>query len=268
VIIDKPLAHYTRNSFFAHVAITLACLFFSYLYYQQNLNLRRSNLKLVQASVRVDMVALPERTLKELRSLQQLQKLVPKVAKQKKEAPKTKPKIEPQKVKKGDFLKKGKKKSLSDMLKKYSNKKTTKVVGNKRKKTKVRDDSLSNKDLSALSKLVKKGNIVKSGAALAGTGHQEILSALEEYSAGLPELVRAHWSLPSYLLESDLKCRIRIYVNKDGTLIRKVVFESSEDAEYDQRAMRAIELVGKFPPVPVTIQKNVAQGDIVLAFPL
>ena len=262
----KPLAFYTLNSFMLHLVV-VAMIFFSTLFlWQGQKALRKENLKLVEASVRVDMVALPDKTLKELKSLQQLQRSAP----QKVVVEEVREVVKKEVPKEDTFVKKEKtkvpKKSLSDLLKKYSDKKVKKVK--KVKKKAPREKGLSKSAMNKLSELVKKGNIVKSGAALAGSGSQEELDALESYSAGLPEVVRAHWQLPSYLLESELRCRVRIFLKKDGSLLRKTIFESSGDEEYDRRALKAIDAVGIFPPVPETIIGRVAQGDIVLAFPL
>lgn len=253
-----------------HVMVVAIGMLVSYLFYQDHLRLRKENIKLVEASVRVDMVALPDKTLQELKSLEQLQRSVPakKIEVQKTQAPKLKP-VVAEDSKEG-FIDKNKapKKSLSDMLKQYSKKDVKQVKRKKQKVVKKEEELLDKKDLSKLSDLVKKGNMVKAGVGLTGANDDVILTKLEEYSAGLPEIVRPYWKLPSYLIEEDLRCRIRIYLKKDGTLIRKSIFKSSGDAEYDQRALSAVEQVGKFPPVPEDVQGKAASGAIILAFPL
>lgn len=259
----KPLSYYAAGSLCLHIVVVALFMLVSYVFLQDQLNIRKENLKLVEASVRVDMVALPDRTLKELRSLQQLQKSVPKKA----EPVVTKSAPVPSDGKEFIDTKKAPKKSLSDMLKKYSDKKVKQAKEVKKKKN-ANSNGLSGKDLSKLTELVKKGNKVKAGVALAGGDSQAILTALEEYSAKLPEIVRPYWKLPSYLIEQDLRCRIRIFLKKDGSILRKSIFKSSGDDEYDQKAMSAIKQVKSFPEVPKSIQAKVLRGAIVLAFPL
>ena len=269
MIRERSLQFYTMNSLIVHVFSICAAILVSYIFIQDKMNLRKFNTKLLEASVRVDMVALPDKTLKELKSLQQLNLMAPKAAEVAKKEVKEKEvvkKVIETKDETTKFLKNKKKKSLSDMLKKYSDKKVK--VGKAAKKKKEKTNKFDKKMISRLEGLVKKGNIVKSGAAIAGTGSQQELDEFERYAVKLPEIVRPFWKLPSYLLDQGLRCRIQLFISKDGKIIRKVISESSGEKEFDQRAMRAIEKVGLFPAVPDLIIKKVSSGSIELGFPI
>lgn len=274
MIKERSLQFYTMNSLIVHTFLICISIIVSYIFVQDQMKLREFNTKLLEASVRVDMVALPDKTLKELKSLQQLDAAASKSVKVKKTS-KNKPVESPEVVKKVidtppekvvKFLKDKKKKTLSDMLKKYSD---NKVKTAKRKPTKKpKENNIDKGAMSRLEGLVKKGNIVKSGAAIAGTGSQQELDEFEKYAVKLPEIVRPFWKLPSYLLDQGLHCRIQLFISKEGKVIRKVISESSGEKEFDQRAIRAIESVGVFPVVPDLIVKRVASGSIVLGFPI
>jgi TonB family protein len=272
MIKERSLQFYTMNSLIVHVFCVCAAMLISYIYVQDKMNLRKFNTKLLEASVRVDMVALPDKTLKELKSLQQLNAMAPAITKKAVKVVKEEPikevvkKVIETKDETTKFLKNKKKKSLSDMLKKYSDKKVK--VSKKSTKKKVKSNKMDSKTISRLEGLVKKGNVVKSGAAIAGTGSQQELDEFEKYLVKLPEIVRPFWKLPSYLLDQGLRCRIQLFISKDGKVIRKIISESSGEKEFDQRAMRAVESVGLFPAVSDLIKKKVASGSIVLAFPI
>lgn len=263
--LQKPFAHYTRKSFFIHSGLILFAVIASYFQWSQGEKQRKLNVKLVQSSVRVDVVAMPKRTLQELKALQSAGQSAgaPAPAEEAKVEPDNRPDTG------NEFIKEKKKVSFQDLMKQYSK---DKVEKSKSKKTKGKDQSkgqkLDSNTLAKLDGLIKRGNKVSSGQALVGSGSAESLTALQEYAATLPNLVKPYWKLPSYLVEKNLQCRIRVYINGRGELIRSEVYEKSDDPEYDERAMKAIKAAAPFPPPAGDILKRTLRGDILLGFPL
>lgn len=269
----KSLRFYTFQSFIGHILIVIAFMLATYMFWGDLFKIRKENLKLISASVRVDMVALPDKTLKELKSLQQLQASVPPPIK---EEPKTKTepvkkvevKTDQSKSQGKDFKTSVKKKSLSDILKKYSKNKIK--IKHKKVKTKTKkvDNGLKAKDLERLRGLVNKGNKVRSGVALTGVASEAELSAFEQYAAAMPDLIRPYWKLPSYLLEQGLRCRVKVFINQDGKVLRKMIFESSGEEDFDKKALQAIDKASPFPAPSKLIIKKLSMGEVILGFPL
>jgi TolA protein len=211
------------------------------------------------------MVALPKRTLKELEAIQASSASAP--------APSTTSKVpEPKPIPdKGDeYLKdtkEVKKKSLADLLKNYSKK--DKVSDVKKVRAKSKEGSgLNQKQQALLAGLVKRGNKVQKGEALVGNGSAEVLSAVQAYATRLPGIVKPFWKIPSYLADKGLRARIRVFINSQGRIVRAVIYESSGDDEYDNRALAAVKKASPFPVPEQKISKNILNGDILLGFPL
>lgn len=228
---------------------------------------QKYNIKLARASVRVDVVAMPKYTIKELKSLRQLERSsgakVEAPAQKKVEAPK-----------KDDFIKKKKKVDFMAMIKDLSQKDVKKKKSKNKKKEKSKSGSgseknkINNQMRSKLNKLLVAGNKLGEGSAIVGSGDAGSLTVFEGYVAQLPEHVRPNWKLPSYLIDKDLKCRIKLYLSPSGEVIKTEIFESSGEEDYDKRALNAIKLSNPFPSLPTEIKKEASNGAIVLGFPL
>lgn len=229
---------------------------------------REINIKLAKASVRVDVVKMPELTVKELKSLSQLERNNgdnnprPVVEKKDEVAPDE-----------DAFLKKKEKTDFMSMLKSLSEQKVDhskikpkkEVSGIKKNKS---NDIISNKIKGKLKELVIAGNKLGKGTAIVGSENSEALSKLDLYASVLPEHVRPFWKLPGYLLQRDLTCRIKLYLSPSGELLKANIFESSGEDEYDRRALDAVNRASPFPPLPDDISAFGGRGVIVLGFPL
>lgn len=92
------------------------------------------------------------------------------------------------------------------------------------------------------------------------------------YAKKISELVRSHWYLPSHLKkkveEESLRCRIKIYINARGQLLRHEFIEESSSSEFNTQALEAIKLIGRFPEADPSIEKALLAGRIVLGFPM
>ena len=245
----ESLFYYTKWSLAFHCAFLLLFSLSSKIMFHIVDGQKAFNLKLVEGSVRVDVVDMPKITLQELKKL-------PSVSQRIKDT------VPAQGVGDGgiELEQPTGEGSLAIFLKKLSR---GKMESTPKQKTKRKNWQ---KDRKALRQLVLAGNKISAGRALTGKAGKES-SVFEAYLEGIPELVRTHWSLPSYLGNSELKCRIRIYLNKEGKLLKSEIYESSGNEEYDAIALDAVKRTS-FPVPDESFRRDVAQGNIVLGFPL
>lgn len=232
--------------------------------------LEQSNIRLAQASVRVDIVAMPKYTIKELKAMSEVEEEAPAASK----IDTTEKKAEAEPEQGDEYLQQKKKKDFMSMLKDLSkqNIQSKNKKPSKKADTKVTGrgaaDSIGRAERGRLDKLVVAGNKLSSGTSLFGSGNAEAMDALDRYATSLPDLVRAHWKLPSYLLNRELTCRLKLFISRDGDLLKVEIYESSGDQEYDSRAIQAVQRSAPFPALPSDIQGFGTRGAIVLGFPL
>lgn len=274
----KPLAFYLRRSTYVHVALVALTLSGSKIAFEISRAEREKNLELIQASVRVDMVAMPTHTLNELKNMssgveeakkeEPTQSPEPEV----KEASKVEEKVEPKepepKVAEKDPVpaleeaSKAKRMDFLSKLKKIGSKKVESEGNQKAEK------GLYGEKSTNLKNLVLSGNKLNNGVAMYGDGGATNMTAYQTYAVRVTTMVKPHWKLPSYLLEKNLKCRVRVWLALNGEVTRAAIYQSSGDQEFDQRAIEAIQSAAPFPTVAEDIGKKVLNGDIVLGFPL
>ena len=259
------LGHYIRNSLFIHLGLLLFIIIFSLVKGFFVNNQRKTNILLVKSSVRVDVVAMPRMTLKELQNAGV--DIDMKVGKEIVAENIPPPPAPPVKSDSPEFKVKKKEIALKDILKKYSGKKRVEKA-RQPSKEKKKVSSLKRVGKKKLQQLILAGNRLSKGNALTGGGGTEIQSQFQEYASRFPDWVRPHWNLPGYLINRNLKCRIRIFVSATGELIKVKVIDSSGDDEYDRKAVTAIENSSPFPPPSDMVRARVVKGDIVLGFPL
>lgn len=240
-----------------HAGVVLICglasLFLDLSWFDGRAN---KDLEMIQSAVRVDVVGMPKLTVKELKNMEpdapasgEKEAAAPKAAAQ---AP-SKSDIEFKKVE-------AKKVELSSLLGALSSKEVEKS-----KKPKKKGLSLSKRELNSL---MMEGNKVSKGQALVGDSLQQRQGEFLEYVSSLPGHIKPYWRLPSYLLEKNLRARIRIYVSENGKILKTEVYESSGVKEFDQRALGALKKAGGLPVPGKSILSRLARGDVILGFPL
>ncbi|MBF0359588.1 MAG: TonB family protein [Oligoflexia bacterium] len=129
------------------------------------------------------------------------------------------------------------------------------------------------KTLDELDRLIVSGNKLNKGTQTEKSArelneNERILSMLDSYGQTIGESVHNYWKLPKYLLNKNLKCRIRIYLSKRGDLLKFDLFESSNNKEFDQKAIEAIKSASPFTNPPSEIIDNIRSGELILGFPL
>jgi colicin import membrane protein len=221
-------------------------------------NKMKKEVTMIQSAVRVDVVGMPKYTVQELKKM----RVAPAI-------PEDKGKSEPSKDEsKSDveFKKVGKKVDLSKLL---SNLSAKKVRAKTKKKGKTKKDFkkllAQNKNLRSL---VLEGNKVSKGTSVVGDTLQQEQTMFNDYIANLPNIVRPNWKLPTYLLDQELKCRVRVYIAANGKILKTEVFESSGVEEFDRKAIRAVKDSDPLPPPSGDILAKVASGEVILGFPL
>ena len=231
------------------------CMFFIIFNTLKKMFIPQTKIEIIESSVRVDVVGMPEFTVQELKKL----KVNPSTTKM--------PVVKEDEIKipdesteesKSDEVTDSKSSSMNDLLSSLSKKKLPKS------KKKAKKKISSNK----LRSLVLEGNKVSEGQSVIGKQSSASQSDFAKYTSNIPNHVKPHWVLPSYLSEKDLKCRISVYIGSNGNLLRTKIWESSGDPEYDQKAIFAIKAASPFPKPEESILGRVAGGDIVLGFPL
>ncbi len=274
--IGQTFAFFLRRSTYVHLALLSLSLIGGKVISDQQDKLREKNMELVMSSVRVDMVAMPTYTLNELKNLSsgveeaKKEELTPEPEAQKvepKEVTEVPPKEEeksPEKETTPSFEEENKLKrqNFLSKLKQIGNKKINSDGNQKAEK------GLYGENNSDLKQLVLSGNKLSKGTQLYGNGNSGDMTAFQAYATRLPDLVRPHWRLPSFLLEKKLKCRVRVWLAPNGEVTRAEIYQSSGDTEYDQRAIDAVKATSPFPRLSEDYAKRGQSGDILLGFPL
>lgn len=232
---------------------------------------RSLEIEIIQSSVRVDVVGMPKFTVQELREMQKNAAPAEPDAKPEEvvkaaETPKEEPKEDV--IKEGDLIieKEKKQADFTNLLSSYSSQKVKKKESPRA--VKPANTVVSGKGNKIIDNLILEGNKVSAGSALVGDITSESSSEFSAYVQGMPEKVRVHWKLPSYLMNQNLKCRIKVYLNANGNLIKTEVVESSGVEEFDSRALRAIKDASPFPVPSKDVGTRLATYGIILGFPI
>lgn len=243
---------------------------------EQQQKLRDANLELIQASVRVDMVAMPKYTLNELKNLSsgveeaKKEEATPAPAEKPLEAQKV---VEAEKVEEAKETKEDTSPTFEEVnkLKRQDFLSKLKKIGNKKIKSdgdQKAEKGLYGEKATDLKQLVLAGNRLSKGTAMYGDGSAGDMTAFQVYASRLPDLVRPHWRLPSFLMDKKLKARVRVWLATNGEVVRAEIYQSSGDGEYDQRAVEAVKATSPFPRLSEEFGKRGLNGDILLGFPL
>jgi colicin import membrane protein len=272
---QKPFPFYLRRSTYVHLLLILFSISGGKIAFELAEKQKNENLELIQASVRVDMVAMPTHTLNELKNISSgVEEAKPEIVNEKVETEVKKENIEPEvkeasvdpkKVDDSPTFEEAQAKKRQDFLSKL------KSLGNKKIDSKGNQNAekgLSGEKTSALKNLVLSGNKLSKGTQIYGDGNGGDLTAFQAYATKLPDFVRVHWKLPSFLMNKNLKCRVRVWLNMNGEVTRTQVYQSSGEPEYDQRAVDAIRAASPFPPLKEEFSGRALNGDLLLGFPL
>ncbi len=223
---------------------------------------KTGDIEIIKSAVRVDVVGMPKFTIQELKNMDPEVALKPAEELAQGKPEETKPEAEDV-IKKDDLVieESGKKKnSFLNLINDYSKKKISPTD-----KKKGKDKGKNGK---AFETLILEGNRLSQGTALVGEYSDAENSEFAGYVQALPGKIRQFWKLPSYLLEKDLRCRIRIYLSAMGDVMKLELIESSGEKEYDVRAEKAIREAAPYPKPSENVGKRLTNSGIILGFPL
>lgn len=274
----KKLPFYLRRSFYVHLALFSITLIGGKVISIQQEKLRERNLELIQASVRVDMVAMPKYTLNELKNLssgvEEAKKEEAAVTEAKKEEVKPEPVEEKKEEPKQDAgeadnteaLEVASKKKKLDFLSKLKELGNKKIKGEGNVKA---EKGLYGEKSTDLKQLVLSGNKLSKGVAITGSGSAAEMTAFQVYAAKLPQMIRPNWRLPDFLLkDKSLKCRVQVWLSPNGEVTRASIYQSSGNPDYDSRAIEAVKSSSPFPRLPEELSERGRNGNIILGFPI
>lgn len=219
----------------------------------------------IKSAVKVDILAMPKLTLKELKAIPKINQQP--VLGEKAEEPTQKivdeghdkaPVLADEQVKK--------EKSFDDFLNKLSEKK---INVKKVQKKGNPDAQVVGEDQEKIQELLHLGNRLAKGLVTFGESDgEEVQGELVDYGTSVIEKIRSFWRLPTYLMNQNLKCGVQIYLDGQGRIIRTYLHESSGTPEYDQRAVTAIQEASPFAIPPASLVESLRRGSLVIGFPL
>lgn len=195
----------------------------------------------VPPSMRVDLVALPDKPTEEP---------VSKPAATPKTAPKPQAKPEPAKPKPVENVKDTQKRALEKL-------KALNSID------KIKNEVEASKEKAAEQEAPKpkvvKGNIVSSGSGFSGLSQLRVSEYIEDLKAKIHE----HWAIPQYLSDSNLKASILIDLDERGNLVRREVYATSGNSVFDSSCMAAVANAAPFGPPP----NELKSARIMIRFP-
>lgn len=108
-----------------------------------------------------------------------------------------------------------------------------------------------------------KGNIVNLGTSL--TGLERI--QFDEYFQQLQEKVKAHWDLPQWLADANLKAQALVVIDERGGVIRRQIITTSANEIFDNLVLKAVDQSSPYPPPPSRLQGLISTHGVVFNFP-
>ena len=161
--------------------------------------------------------------------------------------------------------------NILDIVKKLGNKKVKTMAYAPKKNAKK--SKLQRQREKEINSLLIEGNKLSKGHNLTDGGtlskEEELRKVFENYAEQLRSSVKSYWKLPEYLKEdSNLRCRVQIFLSSEGELLNIDIYESSGNEEYDKRAIQTVKNAAPFPPAKKDIAERILSGDLILGFPL
>ncbi len=175
-------------------------------------------------AIRVDMVALPDKEPPTETKAPEPKPIVK--AKKPKKKPQTKKKV---KVKKTE-------KSSKPKANEFGKSAIEKIKQIQELKSKLDDDLVE-------TQTVYKGNRISPGSSLQGLEKIDY----DRYIDELRNHAKQYWSIPGWLIDSELTTQVRVFLDEDGFVIRQIMIESSGDSNFDQSVEVSISKASPFP---------------------
>ncbi len=171
--------------------------------------------------------------------------------------------------------------SIKKIQVKKRNKKSKKVKSLKSKKSKIslkEEKNLKEEQKSAIARLKAlkhlenrkktkelkyKGNIVNKGFSLNGLEKLHHKSYLEQ----LDHHIRKYWNLPEWLDSANLNTHVLIRIDKDGNILSKNLVLGSGNEFFDQNVFKTLEKASPLPSPPKKLADFYSTKGVEFRFP-
>jgi TonB family protein len=248
-----------KDSFYNFIYLSILFHLAIFVFLTVKIMLFPSDIPDYQQSVRIDVVALPEK-------MKDIEKAPKATA-----PPPAKEEIE-KKVEKKPPVKAEVKKPEVKKEKIFSEKKIKKKTEEEKKEVVEDEQDSAIARLKALQKLKDKshtqteeykGNALSKGNSLTGLEklhHDSYLDDLETH-------IRKYWNLPEWLADGNLKASVLLLIDKSGGIISKKLVVKSGNSLFDEHVMSTIEKASPLPPPPAELVNYYMTKGIGIRFP-
>ena len=110
---------------------------------------------------------------------------------------------------------------------------------------------------------VVRGNQVSAGSALSGLAradHQSYLSSVQSF-------MKRHWNLPQWMANAKYSARAKIYIDSGGNVTKRLLIRSSGNADFDDRVLAAVDASSPLPKPPSDLVNVLAVDGFDADFP-
>ena len=108
-----------------------------------------------------------------------------------------------------------------------------------------------------------KGNAIATGTSLRGINKMDY----DTYIGDVDAHIKAQWALPEWLSNANLRARVRVKIDEKGYVTEKRLVLSSGNQQYDALAVDAVTRASPFPPPPEKFINIVGIDGIIFQFP-
>ncbi|MGE0762865.1 MAG: TonB family protein [Bdellovibrionales bacterium] len=108
-----------------------------------------------------------------------------------------------------------------------------------------------------------KGNAVNQGDGLTGLEKIEF----DRYFGDLEKKIKQHWNLPGWLVEAKLRAQAMVLIDNSGAVVKRQILTSSGNDVFDGQVLAAIDGAAPFPEPPARLKDVLALRGIVFNFP-
>jgi colicin import membrane protein len=219
---------------------------------------------LIEESIRVDIVGLPDKTTPKAAlplPLPEAPKPVAEKPAEPKPEPRAEVKVEPKPAAPTVNLDKSKQQQESALKRLEALQKLEKMVQKNQAQTNSQAAAAAIESAPQPSAIIK-GNEVSPGTALTGIArlsHQSYLASIQSY-------VKRQWNLPHWLANGNFSARVRIFLDSRGNVVKREMTRSSNNSAYDERVLQAIDTSSPLPAPPSDLANLLAVDGIEVDF--
>lgn len=197
---SESLSPWVFKAFLLHAFVLISFTFLA----KEFPNLfKKKDLTVIYPSIRVDIVAMPKLTIRELKSMTASAADSEESVLEKKVGPSEDTPT---------FKKLGKRKNFLSILRDLSKKK---LEAKKRNKKKL--------DSVELKEIIFAGNKISRGSSLTGKSEEAIISEYIQFGEMIISKIKPFWKLPSYLKEQNLSNQIQVFISPSGSVLKTII---------------------------------------------